>query len=729
MRLYSLPLLALAVACSSSPPDLVVAPTRQSAPAASSSANTPVNQIKRALAYPDNHADPNSADVLHGTKVPDPYRWLEDEKAPDVVGWLDAQDKLARAELEKMGEREELKKRLKELVYIDALFAPTKKKNRYFYSRRHADKEKAIVYFKDGKEGKERVLFDPNGWSTDGSVSLGTWSASHDGKKVAYSIKKNNSDESTLYVMDVGSMKKSEIDVIEGAKYAYPSWTATGDGFFYTWLPVDKAIAPADRPGYAEVRFHKLGADPKKDTVVRERTNDATKFVSGYATRDGRFFFLSIDHGWSGNELYFRDGGKLTDPLVALSTDAKAHYRATGYKGYLYVQTDDGAPRWRIFRVDPKKPQRDAWVEIVKESPDATLDNFEIVGGRLALTYLHKAASRLELRELDGKPFKTVDLPTIGTVGGPSGNPDDNEAYFTFESFTTPLEVHELDVKTGKTKLYSKVKVPVDPSKFDVEQVTYPSPKDKTPITMFVVRPKGAPKDGNGRMYLYGYGGFQSVESPFFWSTVYPWLERGGSFAVPNLRGGGEYGEAWHQDGMLLKKQNVFDDFVGAAEYLIQEKYTSPQRLVISGGSNGGLLVGAAMTQRPDLYAGVVCGVPLLDMVRYHKFGSGRTWISEYGSADDPAQFQALFAYSPYHHVKPGTKYPPLLLLAADSDDRVDPMHARKFAAAVQDASAGGPVLLRVERNAGHGGADLRKSEVDKSTDRLAFALWATSSK
>ncbi len=717
-------LVAALAACSPSAPDLVVSPTRPSAASAETKPMPPVQEPKPALPYPDNvRAD--VTDTLHGTRVPDPYRWLEDEKAPAVTAWLDAQDKLARAELAKLPERDALAARLKELLYIDALHAPRKRGARYFYARRHADKEKTIVYVKDKRDGKERVLFDPNGWSKDGSVSLGTWSPSHDGKKVAYAVKKNNSDEATLYVMDVGTMKKSEVDVIEGAKYAVPSWSAKSDGFFYTWLPTDKKIPATDLSGYAEVRYHRLGEDPKKDAVVRGRTGDPSKFISGTTTKDGRFFFLSVDHGWTANELYFRDGGKLDDPLVPLAADAKAHYRVTGYKGFIYVMTDEGAPKWRIFRVDPKTPQRDKWVEIVKEDPDATLDNFDVYGGRLALTYLHKASSRLELRDLDGTRAKRVELPSIGTVAGPIGDPDDDEAYYAFESFTTPLEIHELSIKTGASKLYSKVKVPVDPSKFKVEQVTYET-KDGTPITMFVVGPSDAKRDGSGRMYLYGYGGFQSVESPFFWSTVYPWLERGGSFAVPNLRGGGEYGEAWHQAGMKLEKQNVFDDFIAAAEYLIREKYTSPQKLVISGGSNGGLLVGAAMTQRPELYAGVVCSVPLLDMVRYHKFGSGKTWISEYGSADDPAEFRALFAYSPYHRVERGTKYPPLLILTADSDDRVDPMHARKFAAAIQDASSGGPVLLRVERNAGHGGADMRKSEVEKGADRLAFALWAT---
>jgi len=721
-------ILLFAAACSTGAPDVVVAPktTATLAPttpptSTTMTANTP--PAPKLLPYPDNHPSETS-DTLFGVKVPDPYRWLEDEKAADVKAWVAAQDQLARGELKKLPERDAIAGRLKELLYIDSLSAPRKRGKRYFYVRRHADKEKAIVYFKDGPEGKEKVLLDPNGWSADGSVSLGTWTPSWDGAKVAYAVRKNNSDEATLYVLDVASMQKSTVDVIEGAKYAYPAWTPKGDGFYYTFLPTDPKIKPAERPGFAEVRFHKLGKDPKSDELVHEKTGDATKFIGADLTKDGAFFFLSIDNGWTSNELAFRDGNDPKAPLVTLAAMGKAHYRADGYKGSIYVMTDEGAPRNRIFRVDPKKPERSAWVEIVKEDPTATLDGFSIAGGKLVLSYLDRAASRLELAELDGTKRRKVELPGIGSVSGVLGLPDDDEVFYMYESFLAPPEVHRLSVRSGKAKLYSKVKVGIDPEKLVTEQVEYRS-KDGTLVTMFLVRDKTAKRDGNNRVFLYGYGGFQVNETPAFNAGIYPWLERGGIFAIPNLRGGAEYGEAWHQAGMKLKKQNVFDDFIGAAEHLIKEGWTKPERMVISGASNGGLLVGATMTQAPDLFAGVLCGVPLLDMVRYHQFGSGRTWISEYGSAENEEEFRALFAYSPYHHVTK-RKYPALLMLAADSDDRVDPMHARKFTAMVQDRSTGGPVLMRVERNSGHGGADLRKAEVEKGADRLAFALWVT---
>lgn len=717
--------LMLVVACSSHPPDLVVPPAHDGNAVSDASATPNMSSAptKKILPYPDNHPS-NTTDTLFGQKVADPYRWLEDEKAPEVVAWVDAQDKLARAELGKLPERDAIADRLRELLYIDSLSAPRKRGKRYFFSRRHADKEKGIVYVKDGANGKERVLLDPNAWSDDGSVSLGAWNATWDGKRVAFAERKNNSDEATLYVLDVDTMKRSKVDVIEGAKYAYPSWTPDGSGFYYTWLPVDPKIKVADRPGFAEVRFHKLGTDPKTDEIIHEKTGNASKFIGSDLTKDGKLFFLSIDEGWTSNELLFRDGADKKAKLIRLAEPGKAHYRAEGFKGSIYIMTDEGAPRWRVYRVDPKKPERSAWVEIVKEDPAATLDSFAIIGGKLVLSYLDKASSRLEIRELDGTKPRKVELPGIGTVSGIVGYADDDEAYYMFESFTAPLEVHQLAISSGKAKLYSKVKVPIDASKLTTEQVEYTS-KDGTKVTMFIVRPKEAKKDGNNRVFLYGYGGFQVNETPSFWSSLYPWLERGGILAIPNLRGGGEYGEAWHQAGMKLKKQNVFDDFIGAAKFLIRESWTKPERLVISGASNGGLLVGATMTQAPELFAGVLCGVPLLDMVRYHQFGSGRTWISEYGSAENEPEFRALLAYSPYHHVE-DRKYPALLMLAADSDDRVDPMHARKFSAAIQDHSSGGPVLLRVERNAGHGGADLRKAEVEKGADRLAFALKVT---
>lgn len=727
-RALLVPLLALA-ACGGAPPPAPPPPAapKPPAPIASASATMPTTP---AYPYPATRAD-DVTDTIHGVTVHDPYRWLEDAKSPEVQAWMKAEDAFARQELAKLPERDALAARLKELSYIDSLSAPRHRGSRYFYRRRHADKEKQIVYWKEGKSGAEKVLFDPNTWSKDGSTSLGTWEVSWDGKKVAYTIHENNSDEATLHVMDVATGKVSDVDTIEGAKYAEPSWTPKGDGFYYTWLPTDPKIPTADRPGYAEVRFHALGTDPKTDKVIHEKTGDPTSFIGSSLSRDGRFLLLFIQHGWASTDMWFHDmhaPSKPGAPLAwtPLAVGRKAHIDAVAYEGKLYVTTDDEAPKYRVFEVDPAHPDRAKWKEIVPEQKDATLTSSVIIGGKLALNYLKNATSRLEIHDLDGKLVRVVPLPGLGSVYGPVGNEDDDEAYFAFESFTTPTQVRVTSIKTGKTDLYSEVKVPVDTSPYETEQVFYKS-KDGTPVSMFIVRRKDLAKDGSARAVLYGYGGFQINQTPSFVASIYPWLERDGIFAVANLRGGSEYGEEWHKAGMLLHKQNVFDDFAGAAQYLIQEGYTKPERLVASGASNGGLLVGAAVTQHPELFAAGLCGVPLLDMVRYHLFGSGKTWVDEYGSADDEKQFQALYAYSPYHHVKKGVRYPALLLLSADSDDRVDPMHARKFAAELQADSTGGPVLLRIEKHSGHGGADLVKAEVAKNADRYAFALWATS--
>jgi prolyl oligopeptidase len=695
----------------------------QSAAPPASAARQPGEPGAGGLIYPATRKG-GGAEVLHGVAVPDPYRWLEDEKSPEVKAWMAAQDQLARAELAKLPGRDAIAARLRELFYVDALGVPHHYGNRYFYSRRHADKEKAIVYWKEGKKGQDKVLLDPNTWSADGSSSLGGWSVSWDGKTVAYTMKKNNSDEATMYVIDVASGKQSTVDVIEGAKYAHAAWTPSGDGFYYTLLPTDKAIPTADRPGFAEVRFHKLGDDPRSDRLVRERTGDAKMFVSAELSRDGRWLVCTVQRGWSATDVYFQDLHDRKAPGVwrPLAVGKDAIYSVTAWKGQFYVHTNEGASRWKVMRVDPAHPGRDRWVDLVAEHKDATLESISIVGGKLSLGYLRDVVSLLELRELDGSKPRAVKLPAVGSASVLIGQPDEDEAYFVFTSFTYPSEIHEVSVKKNEPRLFSRVKVPVDPSKYAVEQVFFTS-KDGTRVPMFIVRPLDLKRDGSAPVLLTGYGGFQAAMTPSFRSSIYPWLERGGVFAVPNLRGGSEYGEEWHRGGMKHNKQNVFDDFIAAAEFLVREGYTRPSKLVIQGASNGGLLVGAAMVQRPELFRVVLCGVPLLDMVRYHLFGSGKTWIEEYGSAEDAADFKALFAYSPYHHVQAGTKYPSMLMLSADSDDRVDPMHARKFAALIQERSTGGPALLRIERNAGHGGADLIKAAVEKGADEMAFAL------
>jgi prolyl oligopeptidase len=690
------------------PDDLVSAPVRPKRP------------------WPDTRREA-IVDKLHGVDVADPYRWLEDEKKPEVQAWMDAQDDYARAELAKLPGRDAMAARLKELFYFDSIGAPQHRKGRFFYTRKHADKEKTIVYWKQGEKGAEKVLFDPNAWSADGTKGLGGWWPSEDGKLVAYNVKENNADEAVLHVIDVAT-GKDLADVIPGTKYTNSSqvaWTPDSKGFYYTWIPEPGVVPVADRPGFAEVRFHELGGDPAKDEIVHEKTGNAQTFIGGDLSKDGHWLSVTIAHGWNSTDVYYKDlrpkaKNKEWQTLVA-GVDALFDLKI--WRDKFYVFTNDGAPKYRLFRVDPAKPARADWTEIVAEQKDATLEGVSIVGERLVLTYLRNAASEIEVHGLDGRLVRKVELPPLGTSQGIAGNPDEDTGYFGYTSFTEPSVIYKTSIKSGKVSEWARVKLPVDTSKFETEQVWYTS-KDGTKVSMFIVHPKGIAKDGTHPTVLYGYGGFNVSLTPGWSGSRAAWIEAGGIWAVPNLRGGGEYGEDWHRDGMLLKKQNVFDDYIAAGKFLVSEGWTKPEHLAVYGGSNGGLLVGAALTQAPEQFGAVVCAVPLLDMVRYHLFGSGKTWVPEYGSAEDPDQFKALYAYSPYHRVTDGTRYPPLLMLSADHDDRVDPMHARKLTAQVQYATGGdAPVLLRIEKNAGHGGADLVKQQVEQGADTYAFLL------
>jgi prolyl oligopeptidase len=672
--------------------------------------------------YPATRAE-NIEETLFGQKVSDPFRWLEDVKNPEVQAWMSAQDSVTRAALEKIPGRDALAARLKELYYVDSISAPAKRGNRYFFRRSFATKEKSIVYWKEGPTGEEKVLLDPNEMSKDGTTSLGTWIPTYDGKTVAYALRENAADEATLYVMDVATGKKSEIDTIQGAKYASPSWTPKGDGFYYTYLPTDPSIPVSERPGYAEVRFHKLGTDPKSDPVIREKTGDPTKFIGAYLSRDGRWLFLDISSGWSANDVYYRDLKSKDTAWKPFVVGKPALFSVAAWKDQFYVTTNENAPKYKVFKVDPKKTEPKDWKEIIPQDKDAVIDGVQIVGGLLGVSYLKNASSQLSVFDLNGKKQRDITLPEIGSVGGFAGDPDEDEAYYSFNSYLRSTEIYKVSMKSGKSELWNKVKLPINPDQFTVEQVWYPS-TDGTKVSMFIVQKKDAPKDGTMPFLLYGYGGFNVSLTPGFSSGLYPWLEAGGGYAVANLRGGAEYGEEWHQAGMRGNKQNVFNDFISAAEFLVSNKYTTSQKLAIQGGSNGGLLVGAAMTQRPDLFRAVICGVPLLDMIRYTKYGSGKTWIDEYGDPEREADFKWLYAYSPYHHVKKGTKYPALLMASADSDDRVDPMHARKFIAQIQaNSSSGMAAYLRVEKNAGHGGADLIKQRVQATVDQYSFLM------
>lgn len=686
------------------------------------------------LTYPATRTT-SDFDLLHGVTVPDPYRWLEEGTSPEVQDWLGRQNKLARSYLDALPGREALENRYRELLYIDTISVPSRAGDRYFYMKRKATDEKAILYWRDandpngtGQTSAEHPLIDPNQFIATNNAALGDWSPTLDGRLLAYTLKPNNADEATLYVKDVATGNDLPGEVIEGAKYADPSWMPDGSGFVYTYLPAADPAKPEDRPGLAVVRYHQLGTDPKKDPVIHEKTGDPTKFIGANISRDGKWIFFTQENGWDKNDLYYQPlhgapqaGMLLRWKPIAVGKDAT--YSLYAWQGSGYLLTNEGAPHYRIFKVALDNPTRSHWKEIVPESPTGVINGLAVIGNHLVIDRMVNVTSQCDILDLDGKLVRPLDLPGLGSLSALSGEPDRDELFYGFANFTQPPEIFQTTVTDPAQTLWAEIHLPVDPSPYTVEQKFFPS-KDGTQVPMFIVHRKDIVLDGHTPFLIYGYGGFAVSETPFFSPGYYPWLEAGGGYALVNLRGGGEFGEQWHQDGMLLKKQHVFDDCIGAAEYLIQQGYTKAERLGVRGGSNGGLLVGAVLTQRPDLFRAGVCEVPLLDMIRYDKFGSGKTWIPEYGSAADPEQFKALLAYSPYHNVHPGMAYPSILFCTAANDDRVDPMHARKMAAALQAATGGkNPILLRVETQSGHGGGDQVKKTLVYATDIWGFLI------
>jgi prolyl oligopeptidase len=657
-------------------------------------------------------------DTYHGVPVEDPYRWLEDERAPEVRAWVEAQNARTRAVLDAFPGRAALRRRLETYLSIGTVGVPSVRGGRIFHTRREGRTDQPILHVRDGVRGSDRVLLDPNPLSPDGTVALDWYHPSWDGGLVAYGLSASGDEQSTLRVRDAASGKDLD-DAIPGTRACSLAWEPGGSGFYYTRYPEPGTVPAGQEPYHRHVYHHRLGEDPRRDRRVfgEGRRPDAWPNVA--VSPDGRWLVVVEAIGWSMTQVFLKDlarGGAFA-PIVE---GKEFVYHVVPCNDRLLILTNEGASTYRLLEADPEDPAG-GFGEVIPASEDVLRDVIA-VGDRIYADHLRDASSRLSAFDAGGKPLGSIPLPAPGTIYGLGGAWDGTDLYFGFVSFTFPPRVHRHDAFTGATELWDGIAAPVDPESFEVEQVRFES-RDGTKVPMFIVRPMGFKRDGRGRVVLTGYGGFNQSLTPAFDRDSFVWLERGGAVAVANLRGGGEYGEAWHRAGMLAGKQNVFDDFIAAAEHLVREGYTRPERLAIQGGSNGGLLVGAALTQRPDLFRAVVCAVPLLDMLRYHRFQIARLWIPEYGSAEDPEQFPWLRAYSPYHRVEDGAVYPAVLLATAESDSRVDPMHARKMAARLQAAQADPdrPILLRVETRAGHGAGKPLSKLLDEQTDVWSF--------
>ncbi len=665
-------------------------------------------------------------DTVQGHKIVDRYRYLENGDDPDTKQYVEQELAYTRSLLDPLPGRDRINARLSQLLTIGTVGAPQIGGKYYFYTRREGNQNQPVLYVREGVSGSDRVLVDVNKMSTDGTVALDWWFPTDDGKYVAYGTSPNGSEESTLRLVESATGKLLP-DTIERTRFASVAWKKDNSGFYYTRHPKKGDVPAGEEVYHVKVFYHDLGSDPAKDPLLFGEGRNAQDIPGVSLSEDGRWLLITVFQGWTKSEMYLQDLSS-KNPPVEITTGKEFLYSADFLKGKLYITTNEDAPRYRVFVADAANPKRENWKELIQQT-DAVLQSTSVTGRKLFAQYEHNASSELTIFDVDGKKLADIPLPTIGTVFATGGKWDSNELFFGFQSYTVPPSIYRYDLGAGKTSQWAKVDAPsIDPSAFEVQQVWYKS-KDGTRIPMFVVNKKGIEKNGKNPVLLTGYGGFNVSETPTFSRSMYLWMEHGGIYAVANLRGGAEFGEDWHRAGMLEKKQNVFDDFISAAEYLIAQKYTDKDHLSILGGSNGGLLMGAMITQRPDLFRAVVCAVPLLDMLRYQNFQIAKLWIPEYGSAEDPKQFDWLYAYSPYHHVKAGQEYPAILFMTADTDTRVDPMHAKKMAALMQAEAKNGaskqkPILLRIETKAGHGQGKPVTKQIEENTDMYSFLFW-----
>jgi prolyl oligopeptidase len=683
-------------------------------------------------------------DNLHGHKIADPYRWLENGDSPESQQFVRNQLVYTRSILDPLPGRDKIHQRLKELFSIGTIGTPQLGGKYYFYTRREGTQNQPVLYVREGMHGKDRALVDVNHMAADGTVALDWWFPSEDGRYVAYGTSSGGSEISTLRIIESATGKLLP-DRIERTRLANVSWKKDDSGLYYTRNPKKGGVPEGEDVYHFKVFYHALGGDPDKDQYVfgeRPRMQDIS--IGQLADDSDRWLLFSVFEGPGKSELYLQNLQAGTAP-VEITSGKEFVYNGEVFQDKLFILTNEGAPRYRVMVVDAANPKREDWKELIPQT-DAVLQSVNIFGGKLLAQYEKDASSSLTLFDLGGNALGDIALPAIGTIQGTGGKWNRMEMFFGFQSFTVPPAIYSYEltpssrpVKINDKKaqitsfappaIWEKVEAPgINPSEYAVKQVWYTS-KDGTKVPMFIFHKKGLELNGKNPTLLTGYGGFNISLTPTFVGGRYLWLEHGGVFAVANLRGGAEFGEDWHRAGMLDKKQNVFDDFISAAEFLILDKITDKDHLAIQGGSNGGLLMGAALTQRPDLFRAVVCQVPLLDMLRYQNFQIAKLWIPEYGSADDPKQFDFLYAYSPYHHVKQGTEYPSILFMTAESDTRVDPMHAKKMAALMQAEAANGqsrerPILLRIEPKAGHGIGKPITKQIEEGTDIYAFLFW-----
>ena len=679
-------------------------------------------QMIKTINYPQARKS-DQTDDYHGVKIADPYRWLEDLDSAETRAWVDAENKLSFGFLEAIPQRTPIKERLTKLWNYEKYGIPFREGERYFYTRNSGLQNQAVLYTVTSLEAQPQQVLDPNTLSSDGTVALSGLQVSPDGKLLAYSLSASGSDWQEWKVRDVATSKDLSDD-LKWVKFSGASWTRDNKGFFYSRYDEPKSDALKGTNYFQKVYYHKLGTPQSEDVLVYERPDQKDWLFNGVVTEDGNYLIITVSQGTDvKSRIYYKDLKAKDSAVVKLLDDFDAAYNFIGNEGpRFFFQTDLQAPRSKVIEVNVSKPARDNWRVIVPEGKE-TLQSTSFVNNKFVANYLKDAYTQVKVYDTAGKLVNEVAFPGIGAAEGFGGHATDKETFYSFTGFTTPTTIYRYDMTTGKSTVFRQPKVDFNPADFETKQVFYTS-KDGTKVPMFITHKKGLKLDGNNPTYLYGYGGFNISMSPAFSVGNLVWMEMGGVYAQPNLRGGGEYGEEWHQQGMKSKKQNVFDDFIAAAQWLIDNKYTSTPKLAIGGGSNGGLLVGAALTQRPDLFGAALPAVGVMDMLRFQKFTIGWAWVSDYGSSDNADEFKALYAYSPLHNIKPGTSYPPTLVTTADHDDRVWPGHSFKFAAALQAAQAGSaPVLIRIETKAGHGAGKPTTKIIEDIADRFAFLV------